>query len=76
MFLLLFFLNTDFQCVTSLIALAVSFLENEERETCQNSMMPYSLHSSPTFVIENLPVSIIHTLLVSERGTDVLTSYR
>lgn len=63
----LFLLNSDTQCTTSLIALAISFLENEERETCRNNMMPYSLHSSLAFVLENLsPVSVIQTVLVLE----------
>lgn len=74
---LLFILNSDTHCMTSLIALAVSFLESEERETCQNNMMPYLLHSSPAFVLENLSsVSTIQTLLVMEIGTLVLPSPR
>lgn len=61
--------------MTSLIAFAVSFFENEEREICQNNMMPYLLHSSLAFVLENLsPVSTIQTLLVMEIGTLVLPS--
>lgn len=73
----LFVLNSDIDCMTSLIALAVSFLENEEEETCQNNMMPYLLHSSPAFVLENLsPIPTIQTLLVMEKGTLVLPSTR
>lgn len=73
----LFILNSGIHCMTSLIALAVSLLENVERETCQNNMMPYLLHSFLAFVLENLsPVSTIQTLLVMEIGTLVLPPTR